>query len=86
MTSIKIRNEGEMEKGIELMIKLIRSKKKNKELNIYTHSKEFAELFLYNAHREIELLKIKAKSDEPELALNIYIGKEDDEDKEKDHT
>lgn len=81
MSSIFVRNEGEMEAGIDYMMQLIKSKKKKKELNVYTTTRKLAELFIENAHREIEILNIKTS--EPELSLNIFVDGDNNNGKKK---
>lgn len=65
-----------------MLIKLLKSKKKKKELNIFVPTVKFANLFVENAEKELELQDIKTF--DPRVDLNIFVGVDDnDKDKEK---
>jgi hypothetical protein len=71
-----------MEEGIEILIKLLKSKKKKKELTIFVPTIKFANLFVENAERELDLQDIKTF--DPRVDLNIFVGADDnDKGKEK---
>ena len=71
-----------MEEGIEILIKLLKSKKKKKELTIFVPTIKFANLFVENAERELDLQDIKTF--DPRVDLNIFVGVDDnDKGKEK---
>lgn len=66
-----------MEEGIEALIKLLKSKKKKKELTIFVPTVKFAHLFVENAERELDLQDIKTF--DPRVDLNIFVGDDDNE-------
>lgn len=71
MKLFHIRNEGDMEEGIEMVVKLVKSKKKIKSFSIFVPSKRFASIFIANMERELNYHNIVNYN--PKLELNIYI-------------
>ena len=86
MKVFHISNEGQMEEGIEMVIKLIRSKRKTKTFSIFVPSLKFAKIFIDNMERELSFYSIK--NYDPKLELNIYVDEGDsdnDTDKPKEN-
>jgi hypothetical protein len=71
-----------MEEAIEKLVALIKSKKKVKELTIFVPTVKFANLFVENAEKELELLNIT--NFDPVVELSIFVEKGTDEEDEKD--